>query len=255
MNTNSYFDINRLGHLLIRQLRMSSQALWIGFAAVAGLVTFILSMTVIFGHEPLSFNAFFGVIMPYFFAGGYVFTSTVFSELRTSHRGYLYLTLPASSLEKLTVSWLISSVLYVIASIAVLFIVNLLLIVVSTGLSGCHVPVFNLFDPRILKIFAIYLVTQPIFLLGAIYFRRVNFLKTLLALFVVGIVIAVYSSFMARLIVFHNFHSFNVGPDLPENCKNFFENIFAPVVTNLFWYAMGPFFLIVTYFRLKERQV
>jgi hypothetical protein len=234
---------------------MSTQALLIGFAAVAGLVVFILTMRVIFGQPALDSRTFLGVIMPYFFAGGYVFTSTIFSELRTAHRGYLYLTLPASTFEKLTVSWFISSVLYVIAAIAVLFFINVLLMAVAIIFSANHVPLFNLFDPSILRIYAVYMVTQPVFVLGAIYFRRVNFLKTLLSLFAVGIAIAIYTSLAARLIVFHNFNSIQFGNYIPENMQDFFQNTFAPTVTNLFWYCLAPFFLVVSYFRLKERQV
>ena len=211
-------------------------------------------MRVIFGHEALESLTFLGVIMPYFFAGGYVFTSTIFSELRTSHRGYLYLTLPASTFEKLAVSWFITSVLYVIAAIIVMFAINALLMIVAIAFSSSHVPLFNLFDPSILKTYAVYMVTQPIFILGAIYFRRVNFLKTLLSLFVIGIAISIYTSLAARLIIFPDFDGMQFG-NMPENCLDFFENTFAPIITNLFWFCTAPFFLIVSYFRLKERQV
>jgi len=255
MNGNSYFDINRIKFLLIRQLRFSTQTLLIGFGAVVGLIVFILSMSVIFRNTGLESSAFFGLVMPFFFAGGYVFTSTIFSELKTSHRGYLYLTLPASTLEKLLVSWLITSVLYIAASIVVMFVINLLLMTVAIIFSSNPVPLFNLFDPSVLKVYAIYLVTQSVFVLGAIYFRSVNFLKTILSLFVIILIIAIYSSLAARLIVFHNFYSMHFGDDLPESMKDFFVNIFAPAMKVLFWYCLAPFFLIVSYFRLKEREV
>lgn len=255
MHKNSYFNIERIGHLLVRQLRLNTQTILIGFAAVAGLLTFILSMRVIFGGTDLDSLTFFGNIMPYFFAGGFVFTSTIFSELRTAHRGYLYLTLPASTLEKLTVSWFVSSVMYVLAAIVMMFVINVLLMAVAAIFTASHVPVFQLFDPSILKTYAVYMVTQPIFILGAIYFRRVNFLKTLLSLFVIGIVIAIYTGLAARLIVFHNFSSIHFGNDMPESWQDFFQNTFAPVVKYLFWCFLAPFFLVVSYFRLKERQV
>lgn len=255
MNKNSIFSIERVGYLLIRQLRLNSQVLLIAGAAVAGVLTFILSLRVIFGHSPLDAVTFFGNILPYFFAGGYVFTSTIFSELRTPHRGYLYLTLPASTLEKLTVAWLISSVLYVAAALGIIFIINLLLMAMAAVFSSDHVPVFNLLAPSLLKTYAVYLVTQPVFVLGAIYFRRVNFFKTMLALFVVGLVIAIYTTLAARLIIFHDFRNFQFGDNMPDTVADFFENTFAPVVSYLFWCVMGPFFLVVSYFRLKERQV
>ena len=255
MNENSLFNIDRVRFLLIRQLRFNTQSLLIGFAAVAGLLTFILTMRVIFGNTPLDSTTFFGNIMPYFFAGGFVFTRSIFSELKTSHRGYLYLTLPASALEKLAVAWFISAVLYMVAALVVMFIINLLLMAFALIFMSPHVPFFNLFDPSILKAYAVYLVTQSVFFLGSIYFRRVHFLKTMLSLFVIGVIIAIYTSVAARLIIFHNFSSFQFGADLPDNIKNFFENTFAPIIRVLFWYCLAPFFLVVSYFCLKERQV
>jgi len=255
MNKNSYFDINRIGYLLIRQLRFSSQTLLIGFGAMAGFIIIVLTLSVIFGKpEPVT-KTFFGLVMPFFFIGGYIFTSNIFSELRTSHRGYLYLTLPASTLEKLIVSWFISSVLYVAASIVVMFAINIISKSVVAIFSANQVPVINLFSHSVIRMYAVYMVIQSVFLLGAIYFRKANFFKTLLSLFVISIAIAMYTSLTARLIVFHNFRAIHFDNNMPDNWQDFFTNIFAPVIKVLFWYCLAPFFLVVSYFSLKERQV
>jgi hypothetical protein len=137
----------------------------------------------------------------------------------------------------------------------VMFSINIILKSIVAVFSTNQVPVINLFDPSILRMYALYMVTQSVFLLGAIYFRRVNFLKTVLSLFAICIVIAIYSSLTARLIVFHNFQSIHFDNSMPENWQNFFENTFAPVINALFWYCLAPFFFVVSYFSLKERQV
>jgi hypothetical protein len=255
MNENSFFDINRFKFLLFRQIRFSTQTLLIGFGAVSGLIVFILSLKAIFGQSVLNQTSFFGLIMPFFFAGGLVFTSTIFSELRSSHRGYLYLTLPASTFEKLIVSWLISTFIYIVASVVVIYAINLLLMGVYVAFSGVAAPLFNIFNSAVLKAFAVYLVIQPIFMLGAIYFRGVNFLKTLLALFVIILIIVFYSSLAGRLIIAHNFSTMHFDGDISDSVKNFFENTFVPVIKVVFWYCLAPFFLVVSYFRLKEREV
>lgn len=249
---NSIFDINRFKLLLLRQIRFNTQTLLIGFGAVVGFLLVITLIKVMFGSPFVVDNKFFGLVMPFFFAGGYVFTSTIFSELRSSNQGYLFLTLPASTFEKLVVSWLITSLLYVLASIFIMFIMNVILNVFS----GHAVPLFNLFQSSMLKSYAVYIVTQPVFLLGAIYFRRVNFLKTMLSLFAIAVIISIYSSVAARIIVIHKFSSFQAfDGDMPDNLRNFFENIFAPTIKIIFWYCLAPFFLVVSYFRLKEREV
>lgn len=255
MNERTIFDINRVKLLLTRQLWLNSTSLLIGFGAVAGVITFILSMRVIFNSNPIDMGDFAGLALPTFFISGYIFTSTIFSELRTAHRGYLYLTLPASTLEKLVVAWFISSILYIVASIAVLYIINLLVMLVAFIFNAQPVPLYNLFDSWMLRIYAIYIVTQSIFLLGAIYFRGVNFLKTMLSLFVIGVVISILTTILARLIVFHDFRSIQFNNDMPDAMKDFILDIFVPSVKVLFWYIMAPFFLVVSYYCLKERQV
>lgn len=255
MNEQTIFNINRVKLLLTRQLRLNSSTILIGFGAVVGVITFILSMRVVFESNPLSMAGFTGLALPIFFVGGYIFTSTIFSELRTAHRGYLYLTLPASALEKLVVAWFISSILYVIASIVAFYVINLLLILVGFLTNSQPVPLFNFIDTWMLKMFAIYIVTQSVFLLGAIYFRGVNFLKTLLALFVINLVIAIFSSILTRFIVFPGFGNLQFSNNMPDGIEGFLGDVFVPTVKILFWYITAPFFLVVSYYRLKERQV
>ena len=256
MEKNNYFNINRVIHLFIRQLRFSANGLLIGFGAVSGIIVFILSLTIIFGHVSMNSNIFLGNIMPSFFIMGYIFTSMVYSELRTPQRGYLFMILPASTLEKLIVPWILSSVLYIIASLFAMFLINILLIGVAILFSGNHVPLFNPLSPAVLKMFAIYLVTQSVFLLGAIYFKRYHFLKTVLSLFVICMIISFYVGITARLIVFHNFQSISFdNNNMPENVQNFFSYTFTPIIKVLFWGFLAPFFLLVSYFRLREKEV
>lgn len=255
MNEQTIFDINRVKLLLTRQLRLNSSTILIGFGAVVGVITFILSIRVITESNALSMAGFTGLALPIFFIGGYIFTSTIFSELRTSHRGYLYLTLPASTLEKLVVAWFISSVLYTIAAIGVFYFINLLLMLVAYLTNGEPIQLFNFFDAWMLKIYAIYIVTQSVFLLGAIYFRGVNFLKTLLALFVISLVLSIFSALLTRLIVFPGFGNLQFNNNMPDGIEGFIGDTFIPTVKILFWYIMAPFFLVVSYYRLKERQV
>ena len=256
MEKNNYFDIQRVIHLFNRQLRFNINTLIIGFGAVSGILVFILSMTIIFGHQTLYSNVFFGTIFPSFFIMGYIFTSTIYSDLRSTQRGYLFMILPASTLEKLFVPWIISSILYIIAAIIAMFLINLLLIGISILFSANLVQLFNPLAPELLKIYAIYLVTQSVFILGALYFRKNHFLKTILALFIICSIISFYVGIVARLIVFHNFSNFSFdNNNMPDNLQNFFVNTFTPVIKVLFWGFLAPFFLLVSYFRLREKEV
>ena len=243
-------------YLFIRQLRFSVNTILVGFGAVSGILVFILSMTTIFGHGTLTSNAFFGNIFPSFFLMGYIFTSTIYSELRSPQRGYLFMILPASTLEKLFVPWIISSVLYIIAAVCSIFMINILLIIISALFSTNLVQLFNPLAPDLLKIYAVYFVTQSVFVLGAIYFHRYHFLKTILSLFIICLITSFYVGIIVRLMVFHNFHNISFDNyNMPENVQNFFAYSFTPVIKVLFWGFLAPFFLVVSYFRLREKEV
>lgn len=259
MKTNSYFDITRLKHLFIRQLSFNYKVLLIATGSVVGLLLFIGTMMLVFSHRTIDQPVFLGLVMPYFFIGGYVFTSIIFSELNSSHRGYLYLTLPATSLEKLFSAWIFSSVGYILFISIVLYIINFYYISVASFLSFKTVPLFNVFDSKVLKMFGVYLVTQSVFFLGAIYFRRVNFLKTLLALFVVVVFIGIFTNVFFRIVFFrddvNNFLSVLFNHQRTHHLEYLAEDIIVPAAKILFWGCTAPFFLTVSYFRLKEREV
>ena len=115
----------------------------------------------------------------------------------------------------------------------------------------------NLFDHKALITYANYLVIQPIFLLGAIYFRKMNFLKTVLALILVGFSIALYSGLLTGLAVWINGGNHTFGKIDHYNITNN-DAVIHFIVVNakiLYWGLTAPFFLLVSYFSLKERQV
>jgi hypothetical protein len=260
MSTHSFFDINRLKNLLVRQISFNYKILLIATGAIAGLLLFIGTMMLLFSGQTIDQKVFLGLIMPYFFVGGYVFSSVVFSELNSPHRGYLYLTLPASTFEKLISSWLVCSVGYVLFLSIVMYVINLYYITIAASFTLKTVEVLNIFTPSVLKMFGVYMVTQSIFFLGAIYFRRVNFLKTFLALFVLVMVITFYSGILSKLLFFTN--SFNnqwwahhIGINQSFDMKHIAEHVIVPIAKTLFWGCTAPFFLLVSYYRLKEREV
>lgn len=259
METNSFFDIKRLKYLLLRQLSFNSKAMLIATGAVMGVIMFIGTMVLLFSYKTIEPASFLNSIFPSFFIVGYIFSSIIFSELNSPHRGYMYLTLPASAFEKLVSAWLICSLGYVLFFIVVMYVLNFYFIAIAAAFTMKTVPVFNLLEPGGLKIFGVYLVTQSVFFLGSLYFRRLNFLKTLLALFVVVFAISLYSGLLSKILFFSHernmqWWSMNINSH-QAGMKHFAEDIIVPAAKILFWGCTAPFFLLVSYYRLKEREV
>lgn len=184
----------------------------------------------------------FGVLV--YQIGGYVLTATIFSELQSPGSASQFLTLPATTGEKLLSGWVITYLLYTIA--ALLGFSLLLLVMTLTGHLLFSTEVGNISDFSEIylnNVILTYLVFNSVFLLGSAYFKGNNFLKTafsILLFFAFGGIVS---------IIMINFF----GP-------NSFRLVFEPQDLNLllqllYTLPLTALFLTFSYFRLKNRQV
>jgi hypothetical protein len=253
MNTNHVFSLQRFSHLFRRHLLYYQKTMLIGLGAMAGLLL-VISILVTYSNQGVfSTNIFETLGIVLFFLGGYLITSQSFNELHSPSRGQFFLTLPASSFEKLFTAWLVSAPVYIVVGLLSLWFVNLLAALVNSAIFGSQILTLNLFSPIIGKLALIYLITQSVFFLGAVYFRRYNFLKTLLSLFVIQWVLSIWVFIL--MFLFFDRAAFQMGPEESFAAPAFFSEWVPLMARILFWGLMAPFFLVVSYLRLKEREV
>jgi hypothetical protein len=112
---------------------------------------------------------------------------------------------------------------------------------------------------------AIYLVTQAVFLVGSVYFRKLAFIKTNLYLWLFGIVLTIVVGVLAWII----FRDYAVGPRIElepymdalgrsgemEAVLRPMAEKFLQVAKVLFWGATAPVCWIISYLRLRETEV
>jgi hypothetical protein len=247
------FNINRLYLLIQRQLVVNKKNLLIAFAACFGTILTIFLLT-IYSSGTIIYQPLIALSFVVIYVGGFIFTSIGFNELHTPDKAYQYLTLPATTLEKLSSVWLLTSIIYIAVSLVIICILaligNLFAIIIGVGTQGIN----SLFQFPILNLVWIYLVAQTIFLLGSCYFRKNNFLKTLLTLFVVCFALSIYTGINGW--IFFGTPGLNIsGNDMNENLNIFFQYTFPLIVKVVFYYLIAPFFLLTSFFVLKERQV
>ena len=204
---NSILSTRRFGHILLRELAGSYRGLLIAMAAIGG-VLIIISALMAMGHAagaaPGGVSGFLlGFFRNMLFLGGFILTSMAFREVRQNGGGIFYFTLPGSLFEKLLAKLLLTSLGYALgcavfftAATAVSQLINVLLFGFGNG-------VFNPLDPAVLRMAALYLVTQSVFLLGSIWFRKLAFLKTVLWILLLGFGAAVVFAIAARILLAH----------------------------------------------------
>ena len=211
-------------------------------------------------------NYFIGFL----FLGGFIITSLSFREdmygKATQHN---WLMLPASPLEKLSVKMIYSALLYPILLLLFLSASSLIIEGINVMIFGRHYLVFNPVQAFYWKLILIYMVTQSIFLLGAAYFRKASFVKTVLMLNVLGLVIGLISLLVVRILfneyceelsgmVFGKdifFNNLQLRFSSPESFNSVVEvKVFETIGKVLFWVFLAPFCWVVSYFRVREVQ-
>jgi hypothetical protein len=218
-------------------------------SGTAALVALVVSLGIGYfgqvGRTELFYRIFFLAAL---FTWGTIGTSSSFSDLHGRASNMAFLLLPASALEK-TVSRLL---LYTVGLIAYLLALTTALSWVLEGINtlwlGERREFFSPVDRVAWLLLPHFIVTQALFFLGAAWFRKVQFVKTVAA--VIGIVIGL--SAIAALL------GWLVMPTacLTDDCYDFtsFEWVTeaAPVA---YFYLLAPFCWFVAWLRVTETQV
>lgn len=227
---------------------MFSNRWFIAAAAIFGMLLLVTLATAYF--KPGDLVGLRNLYNFTFYLVGLIFTSQIFIELNSPNQAYSFLTLPVSTLEKLLGSWLLTSPLYVIGYTVVAYLIYLL----GVAVSGFAVPADSFFWGGYWESVASYLVIQTIFLWGACYFRKNNFLKTVLVQIVLWIAIGVYAGLLIWILFGSQLHANVDNMEISEK-PAFVENVLEPGMKFLFWGVLGPYMLLISYFTLKERQL
>ncbi len=254
MERINQFSIQRFALLSQRYLMFNIKTWLIGLGAFSGILIVISLLQAYFsnGIFLLDGMATFGQVM--IFTGGYVITSMAYNEIHTPARSQFFLTLPATTLEKLLSHWIITSIVFIVLANVLLTLVLLIANGIAYIAWGSVISVFNPIAGTNLKLIAIYLSTQSVFFLGALFFRKNNFLKILLSLFVIATLIIIMLVIFAFIVFGET--GFQTDMQLMDsNFKYWIEETFPEIMKVVFYGIMGPFFLLISYFRLKEREV
>ena len=205
---------------------------------------------------------------------GIIYASGFFKEIHSPANGAAYFMIPASQLEKLTVGIVITSFYYFAGMLIAYTLGNLLGTFFNNMLAGMNLnilPGFNLFHHSPLQwslfgisiepwvnegehanflfhLFKLFLYGQSIYLLGSIYFKRHRFLVTFLSLNIVMFFLLILLVIESKLFLGTanvQFNEFGIN-GWGETAGN---------ILRYFLYLIPPFFWIVSYFRLTEKQV
>jgi hypothetical protein len=197
--------------------------------------------------------------------GGHINTSLAFKELHDKQRSYMYLTLPASQAEKYVTKLLITTVGYTLATLVVYFLFSLAAAGIGQLVFGMAHPIFDPFHPMIWEAIGLFIATHAVTFFGAIYFRKMHLINTLLWASIIGIALGILGMLLTRVVfgdLFGGAFRFGVDagnlnlagvPDV-QRITDFFVAL-RNIVQITFYYVMPPFFWLLGFVKLRETEV
>jgi len=256
---NQVLDIKRMGYLARRDLLNEWRGYAIASGAVAGAMFLQVIVQVLFsGRSSMDYTSFLTTTL---FIWGSISASLAFSSLHDKTRNEVYLMLPASSLEKTLVRLLSVSAAIPLFIIVMLTLASLFTEGISSLLFQTVFSPLNPFQGIILRSLGYVVILQSIFFLGAAWFKKAHYIKTVLTLILLSIVIGVITAVLFRLFFassFNGFHSprmihFDLGPML-ELQFPVLMNTLKIIGKVLLYGLLAPFCWFVAWLRVRETQ-
>ena len=265
MQISNYFDLRRLLLLIKKDFYTQYKTYLIALGAIFSIL-FLINIASVASSNSLNFHLIFYPLT--LFIGGFLFTSQSFRELNNESSLIFYLSLPASNLEKFISKLIISSIGYIFVSLVVYFLFSLTTYIFGTLIFGHAHKIFNPFHHSILTSIHLYLVTQSIFLLGAVYFRKNNFIKTILSIFVftivyqIFIVITVYILYSVVVSNGHIYFPYEIfNPIFTEDYNGLVVKgiigieVLIDIIKIIFLFILAPLMWVIAFYRLKESGI
>ena len=275
----SVIDPRRLGLLFLRELAVSYRGILIAGLTVAGAIIVISavgSLGMMLRGAPVGAvqgDAYFRYLWLLLFVGGFIISSLAFREVWQAGSGISYLSLPGSTLEKLVVKLLLTSVGYAAGCLLFMSGVAALSEALDRLTFGVGHGFFNPFAPDVMQATARYLVTQAFFLLGSIWFKKLAFVKTVLWIIVAGICVGILAAVAMRLAIGSHLAAIGgagrgrIGGWMFQFGGQGYQDLFAPgsrgysglmvfkVIAEGLVIALAPASWVAAYFRLREAEV
>jgi hypothetical protein len=255
MHTEKFIHPKNVYLITRNTLILKRSSILVILAAMGGVLV-LLSFLDAYGNLSAHFHR--NLYLLIFFTMGLFLTGRTFTELHDPVKGYAWLLLPASNLDKTVSRVLLASVIYWIGSL----LFYLLCALVSEGLNTVVLDrrhlLFNPLDPVLLYGALTFFSIQAPFLIGAVYFKKHALSKTVLALFgtlfFLGICIAaatwlILGGQVSGMDVRNLFYSWEHEGLTPRG------QALMVVVKVFFWLVVPAVSWVVCFYRHKETEL
>jgi hypothetical protein len=206
------FDFTRFRRLFANDVLRVSKIVLLASAALLCLTSIVYIANFEPGNVPAEPPVGVVLFAIYLLGFGLLLTSEIFRDMHHPLERYHYLMLPVSNLERFLSRYLLTGPLLVIYVLLAFMVMDWTGNLLAQWLKGASAPAFSLAQFPVTLLLRVYLFAHLIAFLGAICFRSMYLVKTILALVAVwlGMVIAAYLAL--RIFYFDAFEWGSFGP-------------------------------------------
>jgi hypothetical protein len=252
------FSGNRFYLLMRHALRLHQTRLLVVAATVGLLVLLLLSLSAL-GHTSDRLHQRLFPLM--LFATGFILTGQAFRELRDPQSAMAWMLLPAGTFEKWVSRLFLTGLGYAVAFTIAWCLITALAEIINRSLFSFAIPWFSPFQPRVILSIGLYTVLQSLFFVGAVYFRRLAFIKTILFLMLLGLALFVFGLVGFKAVLGGDFvalaakGAIHPGRDWALLWNDDVRTTLLWIWRIAFWGLLAPCCWVISYLRLKEFEV
>ncbi|MEM9363726.1 MAG: hypothetical protein AAGA43_13895 [Bacteroidota bacterium] len=246
------FEVSRIIQFIRRDVMLLKGSIFTGIL-VSGIVLFLLCLFNMAWDKKLSSDEFLGCFSLCYFSFGIFYTYAICREFQNPKMNHAYLSLPVSTLERITGKWANAYILYTVIFSLMAIVVGIFSMIVGTIVFRADFTITSFFSANYWKMVHLYFFVQPIFLVGALSFTKNRIGKTLLVLGVLFIGFLIFNFISFGLLN----HDFGIFSSESSGSKAFdrASQDFSLVGKWFYGLVFGPLMLLVAYLKIKEKEV
>ena len=257
---NNFFSLRRFLRLFVKHTAEHYRTYLMSVAVLAGVMLlggWFLYFIILDAPDAGLQTAIFVILM---LIAGTIFTSTVFSDFGDKGKAVNALTLPATSFEKFLVGWVYSYPIFLVVYTAVFYLVSWGLGATRHWGPNQHFTSLDLQQGGKYMVFIVFSILHAITLFGAIFFNKLQFIKTGFAFFIAYAAAMICNTLLLKLLTGLS----TVKPAMPFGYLNFDisgKYYSIAVMGGASWVVVIIMVLstlaiwTAAYYRLKEKQV
>ena len=253
---NQVFSFERFKLLVAKHWADNKKRYGLSILAFAGLLTIWYLFALFLEEEnALDADVQLSTFYLFLFVTGTFYASQYFRDLSSKPRASNFLLLPASTFEKFLCSILFTIVLFFIIFTSIFYLIDFIMVEISNSINsteatGSKSVVVNIFtveffefdSKKSLNFLMFYFAIQSIFLFGSAYFKKYNFIKTILSGLVAWFLIFFLIYFIHR-------------QNTPDDVDMVEFPGWIALIISILVYSLAPVLWLLTFIQLKTKQV